>query len=726
MGSSSPALPQANRSKYRQQNAPKAPFCRVHVYSANHQEMEKGNYFTSAMAVKHWAGLAGLKARNWTLAEIPHTILGREGVNKKTDASKAVITDPHRWSILNARVVLTRHWNCSSFNFQIAHPVDPCVVIHKYMTPPIKPNDVVVIEMGYTQAMAASVTKANGQTDWFHPTLNPGGRAHGDVVFVGVVDTIQERAGSGEADGIVFTVKGRDQVRWLADQKFRAHYAPTTTQDLNRAYVIRDLLYHSTMIDEVKFASAQDATTANFGDDQGSSTAFNQRSNVDPVTGRVTIRTPDTAGPQSAEGTGGQPGTGPPIPATPGANNSYIRLGMIEFSSRVDKPPTNADGKNETPVQMLIMDKFPLAVIKHYSLVETAPRELWADPRTGNIHWMNRRTDARRLYSPNKEVASTRQYYYRFPQSRANIQSATNEWSVAGVVTHFTICNPMTGQGDAGMTQIFAESPTATLRDPHTGGYLRPMTRNRFVYDDTLTEGSDVAVSILGALFHIWGRAIQTGMVMIEGDPTLEIGEAVQLFNMGFFSRRSHTDGVAAGTVGQTDATDEENYTDLLTNPEGIHRVEAVQHLFAVGGVHRGYSTVFVYGPVDEDTGQAGGGFAENGQLDAASAPRFIRTDADFNRIAEGCLSGLALTTVNAINEDTAPPLNQSGQPSNGTEPPKEPAKEEEKKPAATAGTPANPTPGAPPKSTAPVAPAPVERPRPAPGFPVRPAGSQP
>lgn len=668
--------PSANKSQYRWQNAPQAPFCRVHVYGADQVAMRRGDYLSSSRPVIHWAGLENAGAKVFPRDQVPHVIIGREGLYLKDD-NETVLTKPvpHRWEVLSARVVLTRHWNCSSFSIQVAHPVKPGAMARNQMVPPVSPNDVIVIEMGYQPVFSPSVRLPDGRTNWL-AAKNPGGRAQGDVVFVGVVDTVVERAGSGESDGIVYTIKGRDQMRWFADQKFRAHYAPGFQGELNRAFVIRDLLFQATMIDEVRFRSS--STTG--------------RSDVSP-SGQANLRIPETFEGQSTEG-GGVAQTGAPTPAEAGANNSYIRLGSIEYSSRLDAPPVGRE-ENQSPTQMLIMDKFPLQVIKHYSLVETAPRELWADHRDGRIHWMNRRTDARRLYHADPQVASTRQYYYRHPQARANVLSATNEWSVAGVVTHFTIFNPNTGAGDVSAPQIYAESPTATLRNPHfKDKFLRPMTRSRFVYDDTLREGTDTAVAVLGALFHIWGRAIQTGMVMVPGDPTLDIGEAVQLFNMGMFSRLTHEVGTD-GKLADTDNVNEDGYADAEKNPEGIHRVEAVQHLFAVGGAHRGYTTVFVYGPVDEDTGQ-GGGFTESGlkgedEAKAMTAPRFIRTDDEFARISAGCLAGEALMVARSVNTDQVPTVANTGVPGDGTTPPTDPQPKPEQKPPAADGKPATP-----------------------------------
>jgi hypothetical protein len=108
-------------------------------------------------------------------------------------------------------------------------------------------------------------------------------------------------------------------------------------------------------------------------------------------------------------------------------------------------------------------------------------------------------------------------------------------------------------------------------------------------------------------LFTVWGRDIETGIVHVEGDPTLEIGEAVQLFNTGLFGKRYHP---GDGT----------NQAQGDSGPEGIHRVEAVNHFFAAGGAQKGYTTAFIFGPCDPP-----GGTAEN--------KRLIETDTDAKAI---------------------------------------------------------------------------------------------
>lgn len=534
-------------------------------------------YRKAAEVPVHWC--------NNDLGSTPHAILGKEARLLKTPLADAVGTKdvgvPIKWEVLSCRVNQTRQWDCSSANFQIAHPILGENEVH---VPPIRPNDVIVIEMGYLPSPKARMSKLDSAaTDY--------SRFAGDVVFFGVVDTIVERAGGGSSDGIVFTVKARDQMRWLTDNKIRSPYAPGKLEQYNRAFVIRDLLLLGSQIDTIEW----------------------QTNRTEPERGRAYVTREPVRPPGEKNMI---------IPAMRSPANSYIKLGFIERSSRKDSITFKA---GEHPKGMTIIDKFPIQVIKHFLLVETAPRELWADRRTGNIHCQNRRTDARRLFSSVAQVAASRQYFYRFPAHRANVLSYNAEWSVAGVVTHFTLTNPLNNFGTNAVKDLYAESPMAMLKDPHTGAYLRPMTRNRFAYDDTLNQ-ADAPVGIVGALFHIWGRALTTGMIMVPGDPSLDIGEAVQCYNMGLFGRR-YLEGDKNHEGGDASAFKDGVYADADYNPEGVFRVEAVQHLFGVGGFKRGYVTVFATGPVDEDTGAA----------EVTGAPaRFIRNESQYSAIFYG------------------------------------------------------------------------------------------
>lgn len=598
MGTINPALLIQNRNNL-------TAVCRIHIYGSPPLVNVLKDYRAAAVPPKHWCQTSHSNGGD---GAVPTAVLGRGmGDSVLLGYSKP---KPIGWAILSARVNITRQWNCSSASFQVAHPIEGD---YDVKVPPVRPNDVIVIEMGYVAAHLTRIMRDNGRTDY--------SRFRGDVVFYGLVDTVKERGGSGVNDGVVFTVQARDMMRVLADNKIRANYTPTVSTKLNRAMLIRDLIYIGAQIDAIEWEP---------GDNWGRG--------VKPVEGTqaVLMRRPkkQTTGRNTTL-----------VEAPIGVGNSYLTLGNIELSSRVDVIPVEPGKANEG---MQIMDKFPLSVIKHFCATDAAPREVWSDPRTGEIHSMYRRTDARRLLDAgNPDVSASRQYFYRFPVDRANILSYTAEWSTLGTVTHWTLTNPISHiEGKQGAVDLYAESPMAVLRDPHgknpdgTPRFLRPMTKNRFAFDDTLTE-ADSPQAVVGALFAIYGRALETGMVLVPGDPTLEVGEAVQVFNTGLFGRRANYKQENP----LNDNEDTRGYQDTDYNPAGVHRVEAVQHLFAVGGPDKGYATAFVYGPADEDTGAI---FTtvdsrESDEQKANSRPigkRFIATDDEYVKVlTTNCLT---------------------------------------------------------------------------------------
>lgn len=581
------------------QNQSAVPVCRVHVFKRD----PRASWKDSAIFPIPWTkggsevippvpGNNPVTAKEGS-SEIkkPDLIVGREGMYITHDwnphLTQADVYDPRKmpWQVLSCRVNQTRQWSCSSCNIQIAAPLDNTFNLAK-MTPPIAPNDVIVVELGYIKSLRTRVaisdprSEDRGNTDYNNFV--------GDVVFYGIVDTVKERGGSGEGDGIVLTILARDAMSLLVDNKIRGQYVPKTLERFNRAYVIRDLLWRGAAVEYVKFIPNN--TPEGDKEKPGARTAINDKD-------------------------------GTIVPAEFGPDNSCIRIGNIELSGRLDLPPSMS-AKPESSI--VLMDRFPLDVIKHFSLVETAPRELWADQRNGRIHWMFRRSDIRRLIKT--ETRHCRQFFYRFPSERANILSYTAEWSTAGTITHFTLTNPLAHiQDTKKVADIYTESKTAELIDPHTGYALRPIIRNRFIYDDTLVNVDEAAV-IADALFYVWGRSIETGMIMILGDPSLEISEGVQIFNTGLFGRRLKPNENPDTSLTEASAYDEsdnlmpnQQKKPLFKNPDGVYRVEAITHMFATGGVQQGFKTVFVFGLLDDNAGDP---------------KRLITKDTDLDQIA--------------------------------------------------------------------------------------------
>lgn len=598
------------------QHAHATPVCRVMVWSlistldpengaTRSQQLDK---LINSTTYKKIAGLPkftpkgdfGSGATSW-----PYAILGREALayydgdgkrirNRQTKNTSAM---PIQWAVLNARVNITRQWNCSSASFQIAHPITNTEDLH---LPPIMPNDVVAIEMGYIESPLVRVANYDGSTNYKVFT--------GDVVFYGCVDSVVERGGAGESDGVVFTVKCRDMMRYLNDNKMRGTIYPAAVYKSNRAFLIRDLIYRGAAIDPVVFTQDREGP-------------------------------PDTSQTMPAGREGKRDAKGYTEPAQYGPNNCYVNIGLIERSSRAEA--ANPDLEGNTASGMVVVDKFPLQMIKHYSLMEDYPREIFADPRTGTINWVARRTDARRLFSSDPREASKRQYFYRYPTDRANILQYNTEWSTHSTITHFILTNPRNDGTNHNVLDLVTESPYAILRDPNTGRYLRPLSRTRFVYDETITTSTidqKRYKAVLGALYFTLGRAIEVTTMVVPGDPTLNVGEAVQIFNTGMFGRRFNSKGQNAyggdatsttgkqAEAGQGATITRSVYSDLTHNPEGIHRVEAVQHMFAVGGIKRGYVSVVLCGPVDFE------GYTE-------TSNRVIKSEPDMDAIKENSLT---------------------------------------------------------------------------------------
>jgi hypothetical protein len=589
-----------DKTQLQNQNLP--PVCRVHVYSSTY-DLKRVKLPLS------WCGPVRTRGD-----EMPDAIIGQDAcVLKDPGGARLPSPRPSPWAVLDCRVNRTRQWNCSSTIFHVASPLETGKPIPR---PPVRPNDVIVIEMGYTASYLTKVSHPDGSTDYT--------RFQGDVVFYGIVDTVKERDGQGANDGVVWAIQARCPMRFLADNKMRANYMPAgigqngVNTGTNRATVIRDLIYIGSLIDYVEWEDQglPPGGRATVAQARGVADILEMRQPKRDGQGNILVKTGKFS------------------------ENSYLKLGLIEYSTRADVlSPEIADAQQG----VRIMDKFPLDVIKHFSLVESAPRELWADERSGKINWMARRTDMIRLGNP--ATAASRQYFYRFPSDRANIMSATNEWSTLGAITHFILTNPLTTtSGATDHKDLYAESPTVYSRDPHTGLPLRPMTRNRFLYDDTLTS-EDAPAAIVGAMIEIYGRALMTGMVMTAGDPTLTIGEAVQIHNTGLFGRLTYGNAATVAT-GQPVVVDGVDYG---LQQDGVFRVEAVQQLFAVGGPSRGYTTVFVYGPADPDTGvlytvsQDKDSEQYKKNLEKAQShplgARVIHDEAEWKRLrTEGCL----------------------------------------------------------------------------------------
>jgi hypothetical protein len=526
----------------------KTPVCRIYIYSSQGIDYDK-------LRTQGLAGKAKLPAPGST--EQLYAIVGRDGylfytINPSGTYEKLSLPLANRWQVLDCRVNLTRQWNCSSASFQLAeYQPDP-----KFRSiPPIAPNDVIVIKMGYASSPFVPICKADGvhtedeKLAWL------------DTVFYGIVDSVVNRGGSTENDGFVFTVKARDAMKLLSDTKITRvfNYSEPAEGVSTRTRYVKDLIYTGSVVSNFQLAQ-KDVEAAN-------------------STGNPS--TPDLATSTLVE---------------PGEESSYYRQIWVKESTRADVIATD---KASGMFGAAVIDKYPLQIIKYISSMENEPTEVWADNRTGDIYWQKRVTDFRCLLNS----PLSRQYVYAYPQQYANVLSFQNEWSSIGVITQHIIHNPINNLDAQNVSNGYvAIAPWSVLKDNHNHGRrLRPMTSTRYIPDNALQSSqNDVnqdRTALALALSTIYGRCIESGTLQVEGDPTLDVGEAIQFYSAGLLGRFSKD--------GQLDnrATLEGLLQPNSNNPDpgeitGIYRIEALSHLFAVGGVKRGYTTSFIFGPL--------------------------------------------------------------------------------------------------------------------------------
>ncbi len=215
-------------------------------------------------------------------------------------------------------------------------------------------------------------------------------------------------------------------------------------------------------------------------------------------------------------------------------------------------------------------------------------------------------------------------YTYKRPAGavKPNIISAHADWSTLGVVTRFTLINPVveqksqSGSGairashslfgapspDVGfdlenVAKTSARTPaldgggtygpeairgtkekTVGEKDPKTGKlYYSPgdaslglkfaskinfPVRNRYLWDETADRRTEtVADLILNSMLNIHGQDIHAADILVPMNPDIRPGHAVQVYNLGYY------------------------HGELM-------RAEGVIHMFASGGVHNGCTTM--------------------------------------------------------------------------------------------------------------------------------------
>jgi hypothetical protein len=186
-----------------------------------------------------------------------------------------------------------------------------------------------------------------------------------------------------------------------------------------------------------------------------------------------------------------------------------------------------------------VLDRPPIDVLRHLANTEVHPTELFVDQRTG--HWMYvPRATAFRNDDP------IHMYSYLVPQLTTSggqpvlvpesVYQYKMEWSTIGLKTDFHITNQKALAGG----QTSGVGLQAHILLDERGGIpnyaISP--RNLFVYDETTgTNTSEEAFSTLMAIARVVAKDTKVGTVMIPGDPAVNIGESLRMFNTGLFSQ---------------------------------------------------------------------------------------------------------------------------------------------------------------------------------------------
>lgn len=587
------------------QNA-RTPVCRVFVYRKGSELRGTDN---SVWALPYHVGPSAINPITQE-PDIPkdfYTVLGwtkdlvRAGISigPFIDAVSLERYTHDKWEVISAKVDITRAWSCSKAYLRIARPYEAAEMIEH---PPVRPEDVIVVEMGYTESSISTVARM-------------------ETVFYGIVDSVNAVS---EPRKLFVEIIARDPLRYLVDNKIRGqqlHVSDVANGKVNRSEIIKNLIYFGSQID---YTTTQLAPTgaAHINTETIVSTDSSQ------LTSSIIQR------------------------KLPGKTNSYITLGRIEMSSRADPlAPPKVGGQ---AMGMIIADKFPLDLIKHIAQVETSPKEIFADPRTGFINYETRRTDARRLYSESADERSARNYYFRLPVESANILSIKEEWTTAGTVSNFVITNSQAYTSEnTSIAQVYCESPKAHLDDPIEGeinnSKLRRFTRNRYVYDESLVT-SETAAAVANSLFTIWGKDIRTGSVQVPGDETLQIGEAIRLWNTPLFGVRS-----PAGLEDDSSWGGGEN--------AGVFRVEAVTHHF-VSDDTKGFTSVFVFGPITPNSAEIVFYTGENVGL----LTFFIKSSKEWDDIYKNSSNFLSAEIIQTANPIQSPNSQTRPTPPDATE----------------------------------------------------------
>jgi len=455
-------------------------------------------------------------------------------------------------------IAQTRYWACSTAQFTITRQIltnsESSLQFDKELEEYILPEDPIVIDMGYASNL-------------FTDTVPEKSR---NRVFFGYIDTINVKV---SARGVKVTVSCRDSMRFLIDNKF---VGQLLTYQTANGYGIQsvsgfDKIQEPNGAKPITRGEVEDALTTKGYPKVLLSDALRKDlviawliyagSNGACKPGHLvhSERTNSTSKMRAVESGLRLPPYNTPDPA-------------IEVSSRILAPPKDeAQGISNYN----IMNKFPLEVLKHLGSLEAEPRELYADINTGRICWRKRR-----LVNPDKPFDLF--FLKHGPQGQPpNVISAEVDWSSVGTISEIIVVNPQAEAGQStaaaassGILKVVGRLPDNRFHKElikEAFGFRYFTKRTRYIFDETVTAADpENGISLIDAMFRIWGKDLRAGTAVIAGNPFIRPGTTIRTHNFGLFDGQRF-------------------------------RVEAVTHKFTASGSAKGFRTSLAFAEPDED-----------------------------------------------------------------------------------------------------------------------------
>lgn len=217
-------------------------------------------------------------------------------------------------------------------------------------------------------------------------------------------------------------------------------------------------------------------------------------------------------------------------------SNGGCKPGKIDEGRVLKTPQAVLDG---TFQNFNLMNKFPLEVIKHIGTLEAEPKEFYADVDTGLINWTGRETVSP---APNSFFNPGSAWTYSFlvtapDGTPPNVISTATDWSTVGAISELIVVNPLssTKKGDGAVPGAGVLSVSGNLKKIR--GVDSFVKRTRFIFDDTITPNDlEPAKALIDGMFRVWGRDIRSGTCIVPGNPWQRIGDAMVIYNFGFYN----------------------------------------------------------------------------------------------------------------------------------------------------------------------------------------------